>query len=111
MRNFLSRLSYSLRIGIALVASVLLLAGSPALGSNAECRDEWDESSASETCNNVNIAFGDWQGCQPCCSIVAKCHTGNRLSLNPWKSTIIVVPVSEVSDLENCRGTLTEGSC
>ena len=100
-----------LRIGIALVASILLLAASPGLGSNAECADEWEESSASETCNNENIAFGNWQGCEPCCSISAKCHTGNQLAANPWKTTIIAVPVSDVSDLQNCQGTLTDGSC
>lgn len=111
MLNYTAVPSYSLRIGIALVASILLLAGSPALGSNAECSAEWEESSASETCKDPNIMFGDWQGCQPCCSISAKCHTGNQLSTSPWKTTIIAVPVSDVSDLENCQGTLTEDSC
>ena len=103
--------SYPLRTGIAFAASILLLAGSPALGSNAQCSDEWEESSASDTYQNPDISFGDWQGCEPCCSIVAKCHTGNHLSLNPWKSSGIAVPLSDVSDLENCQGTLTAGSC
>lgn len=113
MLYHLSNLSYLLRTGIALVASVLLLAGSPALGTDAQCSEEWEDSSASETCKNEDIVFGDWNNCDPCCSIFAECHTGESdlLAVNPWKKTGIAVPVSNVSDLENCHGTLTDGSC
>ena len=103
--------SYALRFGIAL-ASILLLAGPPALATDtASCEDAWEDSSASETCKEPDILFGDWQGCLQCCSIFAKCHTGNSLSPDPYMTTGIAVTLSEVDGLENCLGTLTSGSC
>ena len=99
-----------LRFVVAL-ASILLLAASPALASDtASCEDEWEESSA-DTCNEPNILFGDWQGCLQCCSIFAKCHTGDNFSPIPYDTTGIAVALSEVDGLENCHGTLTAGSC
>ena len=111
MLSHLSSLSYLLRIGTALVASILLLAGPPALGSYTQCSSEWEESSASETCKDVSIQWGDWNNCEPCCMITAKCNNGNRFDPDPWDSTIIGVPLSDVDDLENCWGDLTNGSC
>ena len=100
-----------LRFGLAL-AGALLLAGSPALAeSTAACEDEWEESSASDTCKEPNIQFGDWNNCLQCCNIFAKCHTGNNFDVNPWHLDGIGVPLSEVDDLQNCRGYLRVGSC
>lgn len=105
------REAFPLRIGIALVASILLLAGSPALASNAQCSAEWEESSASDTCRDVSIEWGNWNNCEPCCLFFAECHNGERFAINPWDNTTIGVPLSDVDDLENCQGNLTNGSC
>ena len=100
-----------LRFVIAL-AAVLSLAGPSALASStAECKDAWDDSSASDTCRNPSIEFGDWNNCLQCCSIFADCHTGQMFGPNQYKTTGIGVPLSDVDDLENCQGTLTNGSC
>ena len=101
----------SFRIAAAL-AFVLLLAGPPALAtSTAAYQDEWDESSASDTCKEPNIQWGDWNNRLQCCSIFAKCHTGNNFANNPWHLDGIGVPLSDVDDLQNCRGYLRVGSC
>ena len=98
----------------AALASMLLLAGPPALASStAACEDAWEESSASDTCKEPNITFGDYNNCLQCCLVFAKCHTGafGPLNPNPYNNTTIGAPVSDFDDLENCGGTLTQGSC
>ena len=105
------REAFPLRIGIALVASILLLAGSPALASNAQCSAKWEESSASETCRDASFNWGNWNNCEPCCMITAWCNNGNQFDPDPWRRTIIGAPMSDVDDLENCSGILTDGSC
>ena len=109
----LDRPLHLLRIAVAL-AFVLLLAGPPALASSAaECEDAWEDSSASDSCNNPTISFGDYNNCEQCCLVFASCHTGESgpLAINPYNLTSIGAPVSDFDDLQNCHGTLKVGSC
>ena len=110
----MSRLNL-LRTGIAL-AAVLLLAAPPALATSASaCSEEWEDSRASDTCKEPSFAFGDYGNgnnqCLQCCSIFAKCHTGNNFSSNPYHLDGIAVPLDDVDDLNNCSGYLQVGSC
>ena len=97
----------------AALASILLLAGPPALASStAQCWDAWADSSADDTCKDESMEFGDWNNCPQCCNIFATCHTGAGVtSNNQWNHTSIGAPVSEVDDIQNCQGSLTNGSC
>ena len=104
--------AFAFRTGIGAVAAWLLAGPLAPATSTAECEDAWGDSSASDTCKEPNIEFGDWNNCLQCCSIFAKCHTGaSRFSMNQYNTTGIAVPLSDVDDLENCQGTLTNGSC
>ena len=105
MFNHLSR-----PLGIVLAAIVLLAGPSSALGS--ECGDAWQDSSASESCNAPDINQMDYLDCPNCCRILTRCRRGTRY---PWedeyKLTGVITEVENVSELENCNGTLKVGSC
>ena len=107
MFNHLSR-----PLGIVL-ATILLLAGPPALGS--ACGDAWNESSASDSCGTPTIDDGvDAQGCLNCCRIRVRCDTGApfwALPSQQTKDNFIIKTAEQVSELQNCHGTLKVGSC
>ena len=98
-------------LGIVL-ASILLLAGPPALGSQ-ECRDAWNESDASESCGWATISQMTFlSGCTNCCSVYVACKTGKPAwSMNYWNDTVIAASVDDTRRLVNCQGTLRIGSC
>ena len=108
MLNHAAAPSYLLRIGIALALALLLLgaatesrAGGAALQA---CKSAWNDSPASDTCTNAQIAATGVEGDD--CEISAQCTSGGSQSV-----TSITVNLDSVSDLNNCEGTLTDGSC
>ena len=100
--------SYSLRIGIVLAAALLLLGAateSRAAGAALQaCKSAWNDSPASNTCTNAQIAATGVEGDD--CEISAQCTSGGSQSL-----TSITVDVNRASGLNNCEGSLTDGSC
>ena len=100
-----------LSVGIAL-ASVLLLAGPPAWGSTSACDNAWEQSTASQTCEEPTFTWGNYQKCSPCCVVDTWCETGGSITTTSQrKRAFIVVRLDKVDDLENCHGTLKVDSC
>lgn len=96
---------FSLRIGLAL-AAVLMLLGVPALSgaaTDAECQDAWADSSADDSCDAGHIAAAGDDNC----SVTASCEIGNGSS----RSDSITTALSNVDDLNNCGGFLRVGNC
>ena len=88
------------RISLAL-ATALVLLGVPNL-AQADCLDEWNGSSADETCDQNGILdFGDR------CQIHASCGTRS----GDWVNSTITVSLDDVADLHNCDGSLQVGNC
>ena len=97
--------SYPLRFGIALAALLLVLGAateSRAEATQAQCEAEWADSDADGPCWDEQITPSGDQ-----CTISAKCKRGNE----DYLRTSITVDLDSVSDLNNCNGTLTDGSC
>ena len=125
--------SRSFRFAAALAAALLLLgAASPAsagggIGSaatsgsansstpaspcstpptQAECSEAWEDNSAQSTCSASNTQISvDGNDC----SISSRCSTDTTAF--PYNVTSITVCVSKVSQLTNCDGFLSVGSC
>ncbi len=98
---------FSLRTGLALAATLLLLSV-PALSgaaTDSECSDEWTESAADGSCDNESIsASGDTD-----CAIGASCTTGQGQGNSRYAT--ITVHLERVDELHNCNGHLQVGSC
>ena len=97
------------RIGVALVAVLLLFgAASPVWAdtTQAQCNDEWAESSAADECTNEQITpSGDD------CVVAASCQYKSKDGGHGLLQTTITVGLDSVSDLNNCDGSLAVGSC
>ena len=95
----------SLRFAAALAAALLVLgaaAESRAAATLEQCQAEWAESDADGPCWDEQITpTGDD------CRITAKCKRGTE----DYSRTSITVALDSVSDLRNCNGELTVGSC
>lgn len=102
--------------GIVLV-STLLLASPPALGQSAsDCSDAWDDSAASNTCDQPTFSYTSVTLTTGNCTIETNCLTGEwDLSSYPLvqekQANSITVPTASVEHLENCSGTLKIWSC
>ena len=124
--------SYSLRFAAALAAALLLLGaaslasagggigGAATSGSansstpapcsipptQAECSEAWEDSFAQSTCSashtQISVDGND-------CSISSRCSTDTTAF--PYSVTSITVCVNKVSQLMNCNGFLSVGSC
>ena len=107
MLDRLRRPSYSSRIGIALAATLFLL-GIPAVSEAlppgpSECMSKYTIwSGADDTCRNENVTVVGYQ-----CQFTAEC----RNSEGDWVNTQISVTPEEATQLNNCNGVLTLGSC
>ena len=93
--------SHSLRIGIALVAVLLLLGvATPgwAQATDAQCSAAWSQSSADDSCSNEQISASSATEC----TITASCTMSNGGS----RSDSITSNLNSVSNLKNCNGTI-----
>ena len=127
MLNHAAVPSYLLRIGIALVAALLLFArpaasednpASSAAGENAptgaECESQWASSAADDTCRNESVTAEDGM-----CRVEAECLATLTVSLGDdssplgdvYYSTELLVSLDQVARLSNCGGVLEVGSC
>ena len=98
---------FPLRIGLVL-AAVLLLLGIPALSGAAtdgECRSEWSESGADDSCWSESISASGATDCE----IGASCATGQGQGNSRYAT--ITVHLGRVDELNNCNGWLQVGSC
>ena len=90
-------------IALALVLPLLGVA-SPVLAdaTQAQCDAEWAESAADAQCSDETItpSGGD-------CTIHARCKT----RVGSEEKASITVDLESVSDLNNCNGVLTNGTC
>ena len=99
-------------IGIVTVAALLLLGAATESRADvtvAQCRTEWAESSADDTCSNEQFYL---QGGNDC-TIVALCETTQNtiVSGSVLRSDSIRVHVDSVSSIQNCNGYLRVGDC
>ena len=103
----------SWRAGIALAAGLLLLGaatgsraddgGAEKVQATMQCKAEWADSPASDSCSNAQMGIT----IDDDCAVSAMCTTsGEAQSL-----TSITVALDSVSGLNNCAGTLTDGDC
>ena len=82
--------------------------------ADAACCEPYDGSSANNTCRNETIRMVQ-NGSS--CRVGAECHVsvGWHGFTYVWqayyKNTSITVSTSDVDDLQNCAGDLTNGSC
>ena len=71
------------------------------------CNDEFDESDAEDSCivTSMSLDLSDWSN--PKCSVEATCVDGSTNTA----SSLDDVPMTEMADLKDCDGTLTNGDC
>lgn len=96
------------RIGLVLAVAVLLLGVPTQSGAatDSECRDEWSESPADDSCSNESIsASGNTD-----CTISASCNMSSG-GQGQKRDDEITVHLGRVDELENCDGWLQVGSC
>ena len=83
------------------------------------CKTEWGESPARSTCNagnarsaiSTSMGWG-WSENGTHCYVSTQCARPSGSGPDPhYVSTEIVVAADRTDDLENCMGTLTDGSC
>ena len=96
--------SYLLRTGIVLAVAFLLLgvATGSLAATDAQCASEWNDSDADDTCSNEQIRAVSGNRCH----ITATCPSSSH-----QQQDSIYVPLTLVSNLKNCGGWLTLGSC
>ena len=96
-------------------SSVYLPSARSATVTSAECETEYQKSSADDTCieydrrGNLGISVSNNQ-----CFLRLQCQNRWYNSLTPglnWNYTEITVDLGDASDLNNCNGVLTNGSC
>ena len=98
--------NFPLPFAIALAAALLLL-GTPTVSEavppgNTACTAKYVQSDADDTCRNETVTAQGWN-----CQVVAECKNSAR----DWVSSQITVNYNDVSNLNNCNGVLTNGSC
>ena len=99
-----------LRFAVPLAAVLLLLgvaAQSRADTTEAQCSAEWALSAADNECSDEEIEVQDDGDCQ----ITASCQYKSKDGGHGLLQTTITVGLDSVSDLNNCGGLLTIGSC
>lgn len=103
-RSFLTILLFVL----AVLAANPAMSGSPAPPSAtpANCKAEWGNSPASQTCRLLNHWVENNQ-----CNFYASCEYRISTGSDSKRTTINNVGVGSVSGLSNCSGNLTKGSC
>ena len=101
-RSFLTTLLFAFAI---MAANPALSGGSPAPKvSAADCRSAWGSTSASSSCNLLDHWVNNNQ-----CGYHASCKYMRHAQIEDRKRTRITV--SKGSEVSNCSGTLTAGSC
>ena len=101
-----ARGAFPLRTVIALAAALLLLGVATASQAfppgPSQCMNKYVQSDADDTCQNEDVTIDGNN-----CSFTAEC----RDSEGDWRNTSITVSPEEATQLNNCNGTLTLGSC
>ena len=82
----------------------------------ATCETNWQNSPAAQTCGffpTITTTTTDDGGTN--CTVTANCRREIGWVNGLWQSELIehtvIVALGDVTDLHNCDGTLTEGSC
>ena len=73
------------------------------------CEDAFEENDVTGVCAFDEVTIDDSDAENPLCVITADCRT--TANAFPLASSTISVTLPDVAKLENCAGTLTNGSC